>query len=116
MGLVEQLLGILRQTELPNVFSDASPCPTLASLPAAIRAPASALADYLFGQLSTLKEGDGFLRDNLYSVIYSKEIRHCPFCGLNYFRAPGAPRHALDHLLPISIYPFAAAAAGAAMR
>ncbi|WP_426291297.1 hypothetical protein [Sphingomonas sp. TWP1-3-1] len=101
--------AILRQTELPNIFSDTAPCPTLASLPASMRAPVSALAEYLFGQLSTLKDGNGFLRDNQYSVIYASKIRHCPFCGLNYFRAPGAPRHALDHLLPISIYPFAAA-------
>ena len=106
---LEVRTAILRQTALPNVFSDAAPCPTLASLPESIRAPASALADYLFGQLSSLKEDDGFLRDNQYSVIYASEIRHCPFCGLNYFRAPGAPRHALDHLMPISIYPFAAA-------
>ncbi|WP_196871466.1 hypothetical protein [Sphingobium sp. JAI105] len=101
--------AILRQTELPNVFSDNAPCPTLASLPPSVRAPASALATYLFGQLSSLKEGDGFLRDNQYGVIYASKIRFCPFCGLNYFRAPGAPRHALDHLLPISVYPFAAA-------
>lgn len=101
--------AILRQTELPNVFSDNAPCPTLASLPLSVHAPASALASYLFGQLSSLREGDGLLRDNQYGVIYASKIRHCPFCGLNYFRAPGAPRHALDHLLPISIYPFAAA-------
>lgn len=101
--------AIIRQTELPNVFSDNAPCPKLASLPISIRVPASALATYLFDQLSTLKEGEGFLRDNQYQVIYASDIRYCPFCGLNRFRAPGAPRHALDHLLPISIYPFAAA-------
>ena len=100
---------VLRQTELPNVFSDNAPCPTLSSLPPSIRAPASALATYLFGQLSSLNDGDGLLRDNQYGVIYANKIRHCPFCGLNYFRAPGAPRHALDHLMPSSIYPFAAA-------
>lgn len=101
--------AIVRQTSLPNVFNDNFPCPTVDSLPQTIREPASALAAYLFGQLSTIKEGDGFLRDNQYSAIYATDIRLCPFCGLNYFRAPGAPRHALDHLLPISKYPFAAA-------
>ncbi len=101
--------AILRQTELPTVFSDAAPCPTIASLPESIRASVSALAEYLFDQLSSLKEGDGFLRDNQYGLIYASGIRNCPFCGINFFRAPGARRHALDHLLPISIYPFAAA-------
>ncbi|HEX8584212.1 MAG TPA: hypothetical protein VF680_07370 [Allosphingosinicella sp.] len=69
----------------------------------------SALATYLFSQLSSIKEGGGFIRDIQYAAIYASKIRLCPFCGLNYFRAPGAPRHALDHLLPISKYPFAAA-------
>lgn len=101
--------AIIRQTALPNVFNDNAPCPTIDSLPQSIREPASALAKYLFGQLSSIKEGNGFLRDNQYNAIYAANIRHCPFCGLTPFRAPGAPRHALDHLLPISIYPFAAA-------
>ncbi|MBS1101755.1 hypothetical protein JK202_01775 [Gluconobacter sp. Dm-62] len=101
--------AILRQTALPNVFSDNAPCPTLASLPPSIHASVSDLATYLFGQLSSLKQDGGFLRDNQYGVIYRSNIRHCPFCGLNYFRAPEAPRHALDHLMPVSIYPFAAA-------
>ncbi len=101
--------AIIRQTALPDVFNDNGLCPTINSLPQSIRGPADALATYLFGQLSSIKEGNGFLRDNQYNAIYATEIRLCPFCGLNYFRAPGAPRHALDHLLPISIYPFAAA-------
>lgn len=101
--------AIARQTALPGVFNDDAPCPTIDSLPQLIREPASELAKYLFGQLSSIKEGEGFLRDNQYSAIYATDIRLCPFCGLNYFRAPGAPRHALDHLLPISKYPFAAA-------
>jgi hypothetical protein len=33
----------------------------------------------------------------------------CPFCGCEYFDAPGAPREDLDHYLPQSLYPFAAA-------
>ena len=33
----------------------------------------------------------------------------CPFCGCEYFDAPGAPREDLDHYLPKSLYPFAAA-------
>lgn len=101
--------AVVRQTALPAVFNDDVPCPTMESLPQAIREPVSALASYLFGQLSSIKEGEGFLRDNQYSAIYADDIRICPFCGLNHFRAPGAPRHALDHLLPISKYPFAAA-------
>ncbi|UCI21813.1 hypothetical protein FJ970_13020 [Mesorhizobium sp. B2-1-8] len=101
--------AIMRQTALPNVFNDNAFCPTIDTLPLSIRAPARALAVYLFGQLASIKEGNGFLRDNQYGTIYAANIRQCPFCGLNYFRAPGAPRHALDHLLPISIYPFAAA-------
>lgn len=101
--------AIVRQTDLPNIFNDDAPCPTIDSLPQSIRESAGALAEYLFGQLTTIKEGDDFLRDNHYKAIYARNIRICPFCGLNYFRAPQAPRHALDHLLPISRYPFAAA-------
>ena len=33
----------------------------------------------------------------------------CPFCALEYFDAPGAPREDLDHYLAVSRYPFAAA-------
>ncbi|WBH15280.1 hypothetical protein [Sphingomonas radiodurans] len=101
--------AILRQTALPNVFNDNVPCPAINSLPQPVRAPARALGKYLFGQLSSIKEGDHVLRDNQYRVIRAAEIKICPFCGLNYFRAVDAPRHALDHLLAISIYPFAAA-------
>lgn len=101
--------AISRQTELPAIFSDALPCLKLSQLPESIRQSADGLGDYLFGQLSEILEGDRCLRDTHYQHIHNSRIRTCPFCGLNYFRPYGAPRNALDHLMAISHYPFAAA-------
>ena len=60
--------------------------------------------------LATLKLNGRCIRDIQFSSIFQElGARLCPYCGLNYFRAPGAPRHALDHFMPISRYPFVGA-------
>lgn len=114
----EQLLGhekttirdaIARQTDLPSVYSDNNPCPCVADLPDQIGVRSRELFDYLFSQLTAIRDGEKCLRDIQYAAIYESGIRICPFCGLNYFRAPGAPRHALDHLMDKPRYPFSAA-------
>ncbi|MCK7494405.1 MAG: hypothetical protein MZW92_26920 [Comamonadaceae bacterium] len=49
------------------------------------------------------------IRDRRYQAIYKSAMYHmCPFCGCEYFDAPGAPREDLDHYLAKSRYPFAA--------
>ena len=101
--------AIARQTALPAVLSDALPCPTSNNLPMGIRQCADVLADYLFGQLMKVAEDGKFLRDSHYEFIHNCGIRTCPFCGLYYFRPPAMRRNALDHLMPISRYPFVAA-------
>lgn len=101
--------AIERQTSLPGVFADAAPCPSADALPDQVKERARRLAKYLFGQLSAIREGEQYLRDIQFEVIHESGIRICPFCGLNYFRPPGSSRNALDHLLPISKYPFAGA-------
>lgn len=101
--------AIVRQTSLPELFSDFDPCPSLDDLPPEISNETKTLAEYLFGQLAKIQEGDKALRDLQFSVIHDSGIRTCPFCGLSYFRPVGLLRNALDHLLPISKYPFASA-------
>lgn len=50
------------------------------------------------------------IRDQQYRTIYSN-LSHkvCPFCGLEFFDAPDAPREDFDHYLPHSRYPYAGA-------
>jgi hypothetical protein len=100
--------AINQQTNLPAVLANDGPCAKLGDLPGVFRGVITDLFTYMFDQLATLiEEGNRNIRDIQYSAIY-KELgaRICPYCGLNYFRAPGAPRHALDHFMPISRYPF----------
>jgi len=80
-------------------------CETIDDLPEAIRQPVKDLFDFAFKLLT-----DFGVRDHQYEVIYNNTPYHvCPFCGCEYFDAPGAPREELDHYLLKSKYPFAAA-------
>ncbi len=102
--------AIDQQTDLPAVLANDGPCARLDDLPEGIRGAIRDLFSYLFDQLTTLREGDQCIRDIQYHSIYQElGARLCPFCGLNYFRAPGGPRPALDHFMPISRYPFVGA-------
>jgi len=93
------------QSQIEKLLSGSCNCKTIDDLPSEIREPVRKLFDYSFGLLSDLQ-----IRDHQYQVIYDLTTQHiCPFCGCEYFDAPGAPREALDHYLPKSIYPFAAA-------
>lgn len=49
------------------------------------------------------------LRDIQFETCQNHGVRVCPYCGLDYFQPVGARRNALDHLMPISKYPFASA-------
>ena len=85
------------------MFDGATNCPAKAALPAGVAGSIDDLMRFSFGLLSDLG-----IRDEQYDAIHAgMTSRVCPFCGCEYFEAPGAPRHHLDHYLAISRYPFA---------
>jgi len=93
------------QNAIADLVTCVSNCERLADLPVAIRQPAAELFVFGFKLLTDLE-----VRDAHYAVIYNTlGSKVCPFCALEYFDAPGAPREDLDHYLAASRYPFAAA-------
>jgi hypothetical protein len=99
------LAAVTDQNRISDLLSNSSNCAVLDALPIAIRTAASSLFDFSFALLTDLR-----IRDEHYEAIYNAALAHvCPFCGTEYFDAPGAPREALDHYLAKSRYPFAAA-------
>lgn len=101
----ERTLKALReQNEIACLLTGEADCEVITDLPTAIRTPVTKLFEFAFSLLTDLE-----IRDEHYSRIYHSVPYHtCPFCGCEYFDAPGAPREALDHYLPESKYPFAA--------
>jgi hypothetical protein len=99
------LTCLAQQNAIADLVSGASDCERLTDLPAAIREPSKALFVFAFDLLTDLE-----VRDAHYAIIYNTiGSKVCPFCALEYFDAPGAPREDLDHYLAVSRYPFAAA-------
>jgi len=93
------------QNRIPDLLSCACDCPSIEDLPITVRAPLKALFDYAYDRLT-----DFGLRDPHYKAIYAAIPEPvCPFCGTEPFEAPGFTREELDHYLPKSLYPFAAA-------
>lgn len=93
------------QNRLPELLRADVNCPCLVDLPATVRAPIRALFDYAFELLSEFE-----VRQRQYQSVWTgMPAKMCPFCGCEYFDAPGAPQEDLDHYLPRSKYPFAAA-------
>lgn len=102
--------AITQQTNLPSVYSDVTlPCPCFDEIPAAMQGSVKELSEYLFGQLEGIKEEGKALRDIQFKTCEDYGVRICPFCGLDYFQPVGTKRNALDHLMPISKYPFVSA-------
>lgn len=102
--------AIAWQTNLPFVYSDVVlPCPCLNDIPAEIHDAVKALSEYLFGQLGEIKDNGKALRDIQFETCQNHGVRICPYCGLDYFQPVGTRRNALDHLMPISKYPFVSA-------
>jgi len=101
----EVLAALAGENQIADLLADAHDCIRADGLPQAIRTEVDALFDFSFGLLAKLS-----VRDDHYAAIYDAAPAHmCPFCGTEYFDAPGAPREALDHYLAKSLYPFAAA-------
>ena len=102
----ERVLNALNdQNQINLLLSCRHECEAIDDLPALIRKPIEDLFSFAFKLLTPLG-----VRDTHYQEIYTSTEDHvCPFCGCEYFDAPGAPREALDHYLKESTYPFAAA-------
>lgn len=99
------LCAVSSQNNIPAVYDGVTECGDLSDLPAAFRQAALSLYKFAFKLLS-----DFGLRDAQYQKIYDHlPSKVCPFCGSEYFDAPGLPRHDLDHYIAISLYPFAGA-------
>jgi hypothetical protein len=93
------------QNRIADLLCAACSCVPIDGLHADVREPVKNLFDFAFSLLADLS-----VRDDHYKAIYDSTAEHvCPFCGAEYFDAPGAPREALDHYLAKSRYPFAAA-------
>lgn len=92
------------QNQIASLLSGQGTCAALGDLPEPVRDSIRSLFDFAFGLLTDLE-----IRDKHYHHIYWSTRYHvCPFCGCEYFDAPGAPREALDHFLLESKYPLAA--------
>jgi hypothetical protein len=119
LTLVEraQVLRCLsEQNSVSDLVHGDSECERLTDLPEDIRDPVDKLFTFAFGLLTDLG-----VRDEHYQAIYEQvPSAVCPFCGCEYFDAPADTRgeaeeearrirEDLDHYLPRSRYPFAAA-------
>lgn len=96
--------ALISQNNIEALLSGAHACAALSSLPQAIQRPLKDLFEFSFSLLTELG-----IRDRHYRLIWDSRPQHyCPFCGLEFFSAPGEPREDQDHFLAESIYPFAA--------
>jgi hypothetical protein len=95
---------LTQQNRIGELCDCSQDCELIDALPNECREPISKLFSFAFQLLSELG-----VRDRQYAAIFgSTPYRVCPFCGSEYFDAPGAPREDLDHYLARSRYPFAA--------
>lgn len=99
------LAAVVDQNRIADLLSGACNCTPLDGLPQDVREPVKSLFGFAFDLLAALD-----VRAQHYEAICSAAGEHmCPFCGTEYFDAPGGPLEALDHYLAKSRYPFAAA-------
>ncbi|AZQ49526.1 hypothetical protein [Burkholderia cenocepacia] len=97
--------ALISQNRIQELLSCQDNCPTLAELPEEIRDSAEDLFTFGFGLLSEFE-----IRHRQYEIVCAHiPSRVCPFCGCENLEAPGAPQEDLDHYIPRSKYPFAAA-------
>ena len=99
------LQAIADQNKISELLSGVCDCAMIDDLPKLIRPCIRELFIYAFDKLKDLG-----VRESHYAQIYAA-IPHkvCPFCGIEYMDPPGARREDLDHYLPKSLYPLAAA-------
>jgi hypothetical protein len=93
------------QNRIEKLLKGTTTCARIDDLPEVIRKPAKELGSEAFRLITEFK-----IRKKQYELIYAAAPKKvCPFCGLEHFGAPGTPSEDLDHYLPRSKYPFAAA-------
>ncbi|WP_418126184.1 hypothetical protein [Variovorax sp. 160MFSha2.1] len=93
------------QNKISALLAGQCDCAELAELPAGTREPAKALFTFAFELLTSFE-----IRQRQYELLCKViPARICPFCGCEGLDAPGAPQEDLDHYIPRSKYPFAAA-------
>lgn len=99
------LTCLVQQNRIADLLSCACDCENASDLPQALHAPVAQLFDFAYHLVGEMGIGDRH-----YEAIYAAmTYKVCPFCGCEYFDAPGAPREDRDHYLAKSRYPFAAA-------
>lgn len=93
------------QNDIERLLSCDCDCLSIKDLPESAQEPIKELFIFSFKLLSDIG-----LRDKHYENLYEAMPFHiCPFCGCEYFDAPGAPREDFDHYLNKAKYPLAAA-------
>jgi hypothetical protein len=93
------------QNQISDLLARRADCRAVEELPAAIRASALSLFTYAFSLLT-----DFGTRQRQYEAVCKDiPVKVCPFCGCENLEAPTLPQEDLDHYLPRSRYPFAAA-------
>lgn len=101
----QTLNALVAQNRIPELLNCQCDCQTVTQLPATIREPILSLFTFVFGLLTAYE-----VRQRQYSALYeSIPEKICPFCGCEGLEAPSQPQEDLDHYLPRSKYPFAAA-------
>lgn len=99
------LVALSAQNKIPELLKCQCDCEDVDHLPEAIREPILSLFTFVFGLLTAYE-----VRQRQYAALCkSIPTRVCPFCGCERLDAPGAPQEDLDHYIPRSKYPFAAA-------
>lgn len=99
------LQAFKEQNKIPQLLCGELTCNAINDFPNSIQETVKSVFEAAFRLLTTLE-----IRDKHYKMIYDAcEYHTCPFCGCEYFDAPGARREALDHYIPEHKYPFAAA-------
>lgn len=97
--------AVTAQNRISELLSGQCDCHSVADLPEAIREPAKSLFTFAFGLLTDLG-----IRQRQYKAVCDHiPLKICPFCGCENLEAPSLPQEDLDHYLPRSKYPFAAA-------
>jgi hypothetical protein len=99
------LEAVVAQNKIADLLAGQCDCLSLGELAVGIREPAKALFTFAFGLLTEF----GIRQRQYEKVCDSIPERVCPFCGCENLEAPGLPQEDLDHYMPRSKYPFAAA-------
>jgi hypothetical protein len=97
------IVAFREQNNIAHLLAGDAVCEIITDLPEVIHKPIKILFESAFKLLT-----DFGVRDTHYQKIYDEIPDYvCPFCGCEYFDAPGIPREALDHYLPKNEYFFA---------